>query len=498
VQLTEGEIDNTSKRYQILPLHQNADCMKQLFLLVSVCLIVFIGCTPKVAIETQAKEEVKPTLPKTSDDPCATFEDSRMGENALNSHVIYRDFIRYKKYMEALPYWREAYTYAPAADGKRQTHYEDGIDIYEYIISTSLSDTGKRIYLDSIFDLYDKMGDCYHQGDEGYIAGRKGFDLYYKYRDFIKNDEIFSYFTKALDTDQLETQSFVINPFTALLVEMFRAKQISQDVAVKYARLILDICEHRIDDEEDGWPVVVGYAPVQLEAFETVRGFYDCEYYKDKYFEPVDLTTVDCEEIFLIATQLKYGGCDIESPELIALGAEYSKRCRVGPSPLLSEARTALEEDRYRDAIELYLEYLEDLDDSDRLAQFNLRISKIYYGHVRDFRKAREYAYKALKYRPNWGEPYIVIGKLYASSGPLCGPGRGWDSQIVTWPAIDKFRKAKAVDPSVAAEANKWIAYYQKYMPSVEDIFQRQLKAGDAFKVGCWIQENTTIRPATK
>jgi tetratricopeptide (TPR) repeat protein len=471
--------------------------MKQLFLLISIC-IGITACTPKVTKEVQSTEEVKPKLPRVSDDPCATFKDSRMGENALNSHVIYRDFIRAKKYLEALPYWRDAYTYAPAADGDRQTHYEDGIDIYEYIMSTSFSDTGKRIYLDSIFDLYDKMGQCYHADDPGYVAGRKGFDLYYKHRDIADNKEIFRYFTKSLDAGKLETQAFVINPFTALLVEMFRNDEISQEVAVTYAQLILDICVHRADDEEEGWPIVVGYAPVQLEAFETVRGFYDCAYYKGKYYDPIDLSTVDCEEIFLIATRLKYGGCDVESPTLVALGAEYSKRCRVGPSPLLAEARIALEEDRFRHAIELYLTYLEGLEDIDRLAQFNLRISKIYYGHVRDFRKAREYAYKALEYRPNWGEPYIVIGKLYASSGPICGPGRGWDSQIVTWPAIDKFRKAKSVDPSVTAEADKWIVYYQKYMPSVEDIFQRQLNAGDKFKVGCWIQENTTIRPAKK
>ena len=279
---------------------------------------------------------------------------------------------------------------------------------------------------------------------------------------------------------------------------MYQAKQISQEVAIVYARMVLDICEQRVGDEEEGWPIVVGYAPIQLEAFETVRGFYNCDYYKEKYFEPVDLSAVDCEELFLIATRLKYGGCDMESTELQALSEEYGRRCRVGPNPVLADARTALEEDRYRDAIELYLTYLEGLDDKDRLAKFNLRISKIYYGHVRDFRKAREYAYKALDYRPNWGEPYIVIGKLYASSGPLCGPGRGWDSQIVTWPAIDKFKQAKRVDPSVAAEANKWIAYYQKYMPSVDDIFLRLLSEGDAFKVECWIQENTTVRAAKK
>ncbi|MDX1409739.1 MAG: hypothetical protein R3330_16435, partial [Saprospiraceae bacterium] len=91
-----------------------------------------------------------------------------------------------------------------------------------------------------------------------------------------------------------------------------------------------------------------------------------------------------------------------------------------------------------------------------------------------------------------------MIGKLYASSGPLCGPGRGWDSQIVTWPAIDQFMQARRVDPSVSAEANKWINYYSRYMPSVEDIFQRQLQEGQSFTVGCWIQETTTIRAAPR
>ena len=458
--------------------------------------LALAACTPKTTEQAQTTE-TKPTLPATSDDPCATFEDSRAGQNALDAHVIYRDYIKAERFDEAVPYWKEAFKAAPAADGKRQTHYEDGIDIYEHFLAQATSEDKKRLYLDTIFDLYDRMGACYHEGDEGYIAGRKAFDLYYKHRDFVDNAEILAMFKKSLDTDGTEAQAFVVNPFTALLVEMFQGKQIAQDEAVRYAQLVLEICEKRAEDEEEGWPIVVGYAPVRLEAFETVRGFYDCTYFKEKYYDPVDITSADCEEIFLLATRLRYGGCDVESEELKALSNQYTSRCREGtPDTLLVAARTALEEDRYRDAIEIYLKYLEDKDDPDRLAQFNLRIAKIYYGHVRDFPKARQYARKALEYRPNWGEPYLLIGKLYASSGPLCGPGRGWDSQIVTWPAIDKFRKAKSVDPSVAPEANKLIASYERYMPSVEDIFQRQLNEGDAFRVPCWIQENTTIRAA--
>ena len=98
--------------------------------------------------------------------------------------------------------------------------------------------------------------------------------------------------------------------------------------------------------------------------------------------------------------------------------------------------------------------------------------------------------------RPGWGEPYLLIGTLYASSGPLCGPGRGWDSQVVVWPAIDMWNKAKQVDPSVTREANRLINEYAQYMPTKEDIFQRLLQEGDPYFVPCWIQESTIIRAA--
>ena len=125
-----------------------------------------------------------------------------------------------------------------------------------------------------------------------------------------------------------------------------------------------------------------------------------------------------------------------------------------------------------------------------------LNIAKIYEVHLRNFPKARRWAEQAAEIRGEWGEPYILIGRLYASSGPLCGPGRGWDSQIVTWPAIDAWQKAKRIDPSVREQANKLIGRYRQYMPNREDVFIRNLKAGESFFVPCWIQRSTVIRTA--
>ena len=87
-------------------------------------------CTPKTTEAAKSSEtvtQVKPPKPKISKDPCAKFSDSKKGESALDAHVIYRDLIKAKRYEQAMPYWRSAFAAAPAADGKRKTHFEDGI-----------------------------------------------------------------------------------------------------------------------------------------------------------------------------------------------------------------------------------------------------------------------------------------------------------------------------------------------------------------------------------
>ena len=96
--------------------------------------------------------------------------------------------------------------------------------------------------------------------------------------------------------------------------------------------------------------------------------------------------------------------------------------------------------------------------------------------------------------RSGWGDPYLLIGRMYASSGPLCGPGRGWDSQIVIWPAMDMWNKAKSIDPNAAEEANKFLNQYRQYLPTVEDAFLRSVKEGQNYKVPCWIQRTTKVR----
>jgi tetratricopeptide (TPR) repeat protein len=246
--------------------------------------------------------------------------------------------------------------------------------------------------------------------------------------------------------------------------------------------------------------MISDYAPNLLDNFEGIDNFYPCDYYKNKYLKIFEENMDSCDIVNLVHRKLQWGKCDLNTQDYAEVVKLHNTTCYVAPPAPgpLRQAFNYYTEGKFRDAIRSFEEFVNKTDDADKKAKYLYMIAKIYYRDLKNFPMARKYALKAVKFKSNWGEPYLLIGKLYASSGPICGPGRGWDSQIVTWPAIDKFKYAKKIDPSVSKEANKLINAYEKFMPSVEDIFQRTLKIGDTFKVGCWINETTKIRAAKK
>jgi hypothetical protein len=93
---------------------------------------------------------------------------------------------------------------------------------------------------------------------------------------------------------------------------------------------------------------------------------------------------------------------------------------------------------------------------------------------------------------PAWGDPYILIGDAYARS-KNCFENE-FEKTTIYWAAVDKFMKAKTVDPETEEKANERIDTYPKYFPDVETIFFYSLQEGDSYTVGCWINETTKVR----
>jgi hypothetical protein len=75
-----------------------------------------------------------------------------------------------------------------------------------------------------------------------------------------------------------------------------------------------------------------------------------------------------------------------------------------------------------------------------------------------------------------------------------CGDDPQVSQRAVYWAAVDQFTRAKTLDPSRTAEMNNLINLYSQHFPTGDDLFFRGIPEGSTFRVGCWIQENTTVR----
>ncbi len=430
---------------------------------------------------------------------CPGFAEAPDPDKALELYVLYRDNMKIQQYDVAFDYWKQVYEVAPAADGRRNTILTDGIQLYQHFYQQAADSLEREKFIDQIFELYDRIEACYPEGG-GYASGRKAFDLYYQYLWRASRREIYDLFKKSIDQDRLNTNFFVLNPFSALLVEMYGTGEIDAQEARTYQQKVREILAKGLEECEgegcEPWLIIQEYTPPRLEAFEAVRDFYGYEYYLDKYFPEFLADSTDCETVTTVYSRLVWGKIPADHPKFQRIVAARKNACIAPSTQLVREAYDCLQNADYDCAIEKFESAAGETDDPEKQGTYMLLVSKIYQAHKKNFSKSREYALKAAEIRPDWGDPYIQIGILYASSGPLCGPGRGWDSQIVTWPAIDKWNKAKQVDPSVSEEANRLIGRYRQYMPAIGDIFQRTLKEGERFFVPCWIQEWTTIRAA--
>ncbi len=464
--------------------------------------LIVLSCTPKKTKVITEKPNIQHEPEQVEEiGPCATLNQlpTSKKDQVETAYVLYKDLIKQEKYDEALPLWEKAYYNAPAANGRIKYQFDDGVKMYKHFYAQASTDAQKSAFKDSVLSIYNKRIECF--GDPAYIAGRKGFDMYYYMFDHSDQNEIYSLFKQAIDGKGEKMDYFIANPFAKILFDKAVNEEITKEEAGNYAQKLLNGIKYGVancKEDCEAWKIVNDYAPPRLENLEGIKGLYPCSYFKEKYYKEFQQNPTDCEVINLAYRRMLYGDCDENDVAVQEIKNAKTTNCYVAPpkESTLRQAYNAYEAGNYAEAIQLFESFAASKDDIDKKSKYILLIAKIYYADVKNFTKARKYALQAAEIKSNWGDPYILIGKLYASSGPICGPGTGWDSQIVTWPAIDAFNKAKNIDPSVATEANKWIKQYTQYMPSREDIFIRGLKKGENFKVGCWINRSTTIRSA--
>lgn len=405
----------------------------------------------------------------------------------LRNYSLYREYVKNDGYDDAIPFWRVVYSECPRVS---KNVYIDGVEIYKYFIDNAESPELKDQYVDTLMMVYDTRIKYYDQ--KGFVLGRKGVDLLRFKRDAEAIEEAFGYLKESIELRKTNAEPAVLATYFTAAITLYKAGVIEDTEVVSIFSEHNKLLDAAIEKHGNNKRQVSALEKVQeISTRNFIRsGAATCESIIAE-FKPKFEANQDNKEFLLNLTGM-LSKLKCENSDLYAKASEKLYALEPSPGAAYKLAKMLVKKEEFNKASRYYNEAVNSEDNPDDKATY-LYEHAIITAQLNDKVQARSYARKAVDLRPDWGEPYLFIGRLYANSSKECGADE-FERNAVFWVAVDKFIKAKKVDSSVAATANELINQYSRYFPDKEEGFFRDIHEGDSYTVGCWINETTTVR----
>ena len=403
----------------------------------------------------------------------------------IENASIYTEFVKQKNYKDALPAWRYVFFNAPKF---QMTTYVRG----EEIMTNMFMQTKNHAYIDTLMIVYDQRINYFvnhNRYNEGYILGKKGADLYrFGKKDDATLKEAYGYLTRSFELEGAKT-----HPITAQIMffaagELLKKEMITKDEYIGLYMKLSDYADNGIKNASK--PEMFQDVKGKLDAMFFDAGVADCETLNKLLGAKYEANKEDVSNLKEIASLLRRSEC-VDLP-LFAAVAEQLYKIEPTADAAYSLAIMFLRRQDF-DKTEGYLkEAIAKSDDNAAKGDYYMRMAQLKLAK-KQYAAAKTNALEALKINPNNGAALLLIGRAYASYSPSYGED-DFDHASVFWVAVDKFQRAKQVDPSVAEEANKLISTYSPHFPNKDEAFFRSVTDGATVKIGDWINETTTAR----
>ena len=441
-------------------------------------LFLMIGLMSSVNVSAQDDED--------ADSPVATG--SKYGADSASCVMhfsLYREFYKQKNFKDAMPHWKWVFENCPIIS---QNTYIDGAKM----VSTKIDETKDAGVRDKIVDtlmmIYDQRIKYYNR--EGYVLGRKGID-FYTYRP-EKTEQVYHIFKKSVDLSGNKSEGAVLVYYFRALIGMVDLGKMEKASIVDAYDQLSEIIDFNLRDKADKPKALANWENIKANIESTFEPFATCpdlvSIYSKKFAEKPE----DVELLKKITNILERKGCVKE--ELFFSATEKLHKLEPGAQSAYLMGTLNLERNNLTKAAEYMAQAAELYDNNaDKIKAYNI-LANINFNQ-RNYQSARSNAQKILQIDPNYGKAYLLIGDLYASSASMCTED-DLGGKSVFWAAVDKYARAKSVDSSVESDANSKIAQYSKFYPAASDLFFRDMQEGSSYTVGCWINENTTVRAA--
>lgn len=422
-------------------------------------------------------------------------ESGRYGSDSvtcITNISLYREFFKqwkasdYKSetIKDVIGPWRWVFLNCPKGT---QNTFIDGAKIVEYQIESTNDPALKNKYIDTLMMVYDKRIEYF--GKEGYVLGRKGVDLFtYRPADV---EQIYNILKRSVELEGENTAGPVLVYYMNAAVNLAKSGKSDSTIIFDAYDICMELIETNLKknaenaEETTNWKTIQGNIELILEPFATCKDLISI------YSKKVAENPNDVELLKKVSIMLDQKKCQNDPFYFETTKKLYE--LEPTPSSAFLIGKMLLNEEKYAEAID-YLKETEKMNDPAATEKSYMYIAQAYHA-LNNLPAARTYALKVAALNPSNGEPYLLIGDLYAESAKECGDN-DLTSRVAFWAAVDKYYKAKQVDPKLSEEADKRIAMYSAYFPATATVFFYTLKEGDPYKVECWINEETRVRAA--
>jgi tetratricopeptide (TPR) repeat protein len=468
--------------------------LKTLLVLALVVAVPALACAkkPKKVEEAPAQQ----AAPAPEEDPVIT-------EECVMNVSLFHEAVKNKMYADAYEPWLEVYTTCPNAN---KSIYSDGTKIIEALFQAASDPAEKERLAKLAIEMQDKRIRFFGNDPKypkAYILGEKGL----AYLDFYGDAKV----AEARECLRQSVEGMGAASKIMVLVKLVDASYAvyKQDPNGKAEQFIADyelasnaLAEQAANTNNKN-AEIAGKQKDYVDNIFAISGAADCSKLDEIYAAAVKENLTNLDMLTKIAKLYKRVRCT--ESEVYFAACEAAHKLQPTQESAAGCASMAAKKGDYEAAIAYYdqaikLAMVE--DELEDVADYQYNAAFYCYNNLKRYADARKYAQASiatlsgLGLNKGQGRCYIIIGMCYASTQlyPQDAKGRILN-KTVYWAAVDKFAKAKQVDPSVEAQASEFISTYSRYFPTKEERFDLPNEfSGSTYYVGGWIGETTSIR----
>ena len=421
------------------------------------------------------------------------------GEDSVRCITNISLFVPYAKagnFKDAYDFWKIVYSECPAST---KDVYQYGVKIMAWKVAQEKDAAKKKALIDELMGVYDNrvkyFGNDRRYGKD-WIVARKVQDYFAQTGDNADYNLAYGWLKEIVDEkgdncEGLGLSLFAFSSMKKMMADPNFKEQYIQDYLKAANGLDAQIKAAQAANNQKEVNNMTAYK-ASVDGQFANSGAADCETLQNLYASKIEEKKEDLAYVKETVSVLSRMRC--QEIDAYFAASRYAYQLEPSAEAAVGMAKQAVKQKDFDTALK-YFEEAANLESDPATKSDDFYSMALLSFEQNGYSKARSYCQKALEINPNYGAAYLLIGKMYASTAKSVYPGDGVLARAVYYAALDKFEKAKQVDPSVTDEANSLISSYRAHLPSTEEIFMHpDLEKGKAFVIGGWIGERTTVR----